>query len=72
MSKFGVCVSKLVQPERTTYGDLGADPPAAGGSGDLKASPPAAGRLFVIFLGKIAFLMPLDYISHVFRAIRKN
>ena len=31
--------------KRTTDGDLGAEPPAAGGYGGLGAKPPAAGRI---------------------------
>ena len=51
---------------------MGAEPPAAGGYGGLGVKPPAAGQVFIIFLEKIAILMPLDHISHVFRAICKN
>ena len=52
-----------------TDGGLRMGPPAAGGFGGLRAKPPAVGRFFVIFRKKKAFLMPLNRISQVFRAI---
>ena len=59
MSELGDALSKLVQLKRITDGRLGAE-------------PSAAGRFFVIFLEKIAILMLLNHILHVFRAIRKT
>ena len=39
------------------------------GVGCLETKPPAAARFFVIFVEKLAILMPLDLLSDVFRAI---
>ena len=68
ISKFGDVLSKLVQLNRFKDGGLGAELPASGSFGALGAKPPAAGK----FWKKKAFLMTLDHISQVFRAISKN
>ena len=47
---------KVVYLKRSTDGGLGA-------------KPPAVGQFFVSFLEKTAILMPLNHISHAFRAI---
>ena len=56
---------KLAYLKRITYGGLEAEPPAAGGYGGLGAK---LGDL-LYFSKKIAILMPLNHILHVFRAI---
>ena len=62
-------LSKLVQLKPIADGGLRDEPPAAGGCGGLGAKPRDADRFFAMFWGKNAILMPLDHISHVFRAI---
>ena len=57
ISKLGDAVNKLVQLKRITNGTRGY--------GGLGAKPPATGRFFVIFLEKIATLMPFG--SHFAR-----
>ena len=56
MSKFGDMMSKLVYLKCITDRDLGT-------------KSTAAGQFHVIFLKKIAILMPLDHILRVFRVI---
>ena len=43
-----------------------------GGNGGLGAKLSAAGRFFVIFLEKLAILMPVEHNLHVFTTILKN
>ena len=61
-------VEKASVLKRITDGGLGAEPPAAGGYGGLGQSPKPLGN-FCKFLEKKAILIPLDHISHVFKAI---
>ena len=70
MSNLGDVLSKLLYSNVSQKG-FGAEPPAAGGYRGLGAKPPAAGRFLWVFWKK-AILMPLDHISHVFKAIWKN
>ena len=69
ISNFGDVLREVVYLKRSTNGGLGAEPPAARGFGGFGAKPTAVGRFFVSFLEKTAILMPLNHISHVFRAI---
>ena len=61
-------LGELVQLKRIAHCGLGAEPLATGVLGGLGAKPSAAGRLFATLWEKI-ILMPLDHISHMFRAI---
>ena len=56
MSTLGDVVRKLMELKRITEGSMGQ-------------SPQPLENLLYVFLEKIAILMPLDHISHVFRAI---
>ena len=55
MSELGDALNKLVYLKRVT-------------DGSLRAKPAAAGR-FIVILWKKAILMPLNHISHMFKAI---
>ena len=68
MSNLGDELSELVLLKRITNGDLGAEPPAAGGYGSLGVKPQFLYLFFVTFWRKTV-LLPLDHISHVFKAI---
>ena len=57
--------------KRITNGDLGAEPPAAGGYGGLGARPQPLGD-FCKFLRKKAILIPLDHISHIVHSYLKE
>ena len=50
-------------------GDLRAGHPAVGGFGGLGGEAPSCWAIFYNFLEKKAILMPLNHISHMFRAI---
>ena len=56
MYKVGDMLSQLTLLKRLTDRGLGTE-------------PPATGQIFVILLEKKAILIPMDSISHVFRAI---
>ena len=71
-SNYGNVLSEVVWLKWNTDGVLGAEPPATRDYGGPGAKPTSAARFLVIFLEKMLFLMPLDHVSHVFRAIWKN
>ena len=66
ISNSGDVLRKVVYHKRCTEGGLGVEPPEA--LGVWGRSPQPLGD-FLCFLEKTAILMPLNYISHVFRAI---
>ena len=61
-------LSKLEELKRITDESLRAEPLAAGSYGVWGQNPKPLGD----FRKKKTFLMPLDHISHMFRAISKN
>ena len=73
MSNLGDVLSKLVYLNLSQTGVCNnyGEPPAASGYGGLGAKPQPQGD-FCKFLEKKSILIPLDHISHVFRAIWKN
>ena len=70
MFKLGNVLSKEVHCKITYHRrGMGAEPPPAGGYGGLGSETPSRWAIFRNFLENKAILIPLDHISHVFRAI---
>ena len=69
MSNFGRRVEKTSVTQTHHIRGSGGGAPATGGYGGLGAKPQVARQFSVFFFWKKSFLMQLDHILHVFRAI---